>query len=244
MNNFLLLPNEEKEAKLYEISDSVRVNHVNKILKMVKGDKLKVFIPNHGIGLAKIISITELHLVVELISLDTSEGPEQSYRLVVGASRPQTCKKLLEHATSMGVKSFDFFKAKLSEKSYLSSKIYETGQRETLLLNGLSQSGVYYKMPEVEVQMFCNVSKFSRYDQKYVLSLDTDKTFDDYEIDFSKNITLAIGPERGWTYDEILSLTDNGFKEVKISSSILRVEVATFASLGQLEALKLKNNNL
>jgi 16S rRNA (uracil1498-N3)-methyltransferase len=48
-------------------------------------------------------------------------------------------------------------------------------------------------------------------------------------------ISLAIGPEGGWTDDEITSARANGFLEASLGESILRTETAVIASLAVLQ---------
>ncbi|MFI5391071.1 MAG: RsmE family RNA methyltransferase, partial [Bacteriovoracales bacterium] len=178
-----------------------------------------------GQGIITKISPESIELKVENIS------PKYfaPFELLVGLSRPPTCKKLLEHGTSLGVSRFNFYPAQLSEKSYQESNLFKDYQK--YLKYGLSQSGIYHQMPEV------NLKKDFSGEQKFVLSPKTKKTFLDYKIQPNKKITLAIGPERGFLNREIDAFKDQGFLEVSIGPPILRVEIATFAALGQLHLL-------
>ena len=45
---------------------------------------------------------------------------------------------------------------------------------------------------------------------------------------------LAIGPEGGWTDEEVAKLIDNGFRGYSLGSRILRTDTATIALLAQL----------
>ena len=53
---------------------------------------------------------------------------------------------------------------------------------------------------------------------------------------------LLVGPERGWSADEINDFRSKNFEEIIISEAILRVEFAVNASLSQLE--NIRNSNL
>jgi 16S rRNA (uracil1498-N3)-methyltransferase len=44
-------------------------------------------------------------------------------------------------------------------------------------------------------------------------------------------LTLAIGPEGGWTQEELQLFTDNGWIFASLGSTVLRVETATIAAL-------------
>jgi 16S rRNA (uracil1498-N3)-methyltransferase len=47
-------------------------------------------------------------------------------------------------------------------------------------------------------------------------------------------IALAIGPEGGWTDEEIASARANGFLDASLGENILRTETAVIASLAVL----------
>ncbi len=160
--------------------------------------------------------------------------------LIIGLSRPQTCKKVLELGTSMGVKSFEFLDAKLSEKSYAQSKVFQNNAFEKYLLNGLSQSSNLHIMPSLKVEKSLKKESGEEGEQKLILSPFSEKSLNDISLDFEKPITVAIGPERGWTGKEVEKFKSHNFLEVKISSSVLRVETATISVLSQLELLKNK----
>lgn len=223
-----------------EINDSLRVNHIRTILKLIVGDIIKVTLENLGLAQAKITNLSEKNVCLDII--DQIPGKKARYQLIIGLSRPQTCKKIIEHATSMGVGSFDFFSAELGEKSYANAKLFSHKEYEELLHLGLSQSSGLYKTPIVRVHQRINKEAFSQMEQKFILSPFAEENFTDVEIDFKKPITLAIGPERGFTTKEVEIFKEMGYKEIRISNSILRVEIATFATLGQLDLLDLKQS--
>ena len=129
---------------------------------------------------------------------EISAGGRQWFDLVVGLSRPQTSKKILEHGTTFGARRFHFFKAALSDKSYLDSKIFIDRAYEEFLVAGLSQAATYTHLPEFKLDKYNIAHQYKDTPQKYILDLDTDRTFLDLPIDFTRPITLAIGPERGF----------------------------------------------
>ncbi|TDJ03674.1 MAG: RsmE family RNA methyltransferase [Deltaproteobacteria bacterium] len=237
MNRFLIFENEKLCPNIYEVKDPSRLEHLKTILKLGVGDMLKVALVGQGIGKAYIkdLSGDSLTLLVESIEAK-NQAP---YDLIIGLSRPPTIKKILEHATTLGVGSFDFFKADLSEKSYLDSKIFEQEKLEKYLCCGISQAAIYHQLPKVELHQKI-LNDWKNREQKFILSPGSTRTFLDVQLDFSKRITLAIGPERGWTTTEVETFKQMGFIAIGISSAILRVETATFSSLGQLELLRTK----
>ncbi len=238
MNNILLSDKDLVEENTYLITDRFRLDHIHTILKLKKDDNVRVCLIDQGLSTGLIKDISSDEVKIEASDFQIKELPWVN--LLIGLSRPPTCKKLLEHASTLGVNKFHFFKAELSEKSYLQSKLFKTEQYLGLIKLGLSQSGVYHKLPSFQLSTHNPLKDYKDIKQKYILSLDTKHTFQSEEISFQKPLVLAIGPERGWTKHETSLFKENGFKEICISNSILRVETAVFTSLGQLELLKMQ----
>ena len=163
----------------------------------------------------------------------------QPYTLLVGTSRPPTMKKIIEHGASLGVSRFVFFTGALSEKSYLTSKVLEDLEMKKLARLGLSQAGSFCHDPQ-----FFKVEKLEEA-IKYVegipclLTLEEGHSFLNLHshLEGKPPISLAIGPERGWMMQEEELLRAQNFIPIRLSPHTLRVEIATFVALGQLEML-------
>lgn len=218
------------------IEDKLILEHIHNTLKLQIGDEVRCTVLDQGRTSAKVILLDEKKCQLSLGNI--IPGENQWFDLIVGLSRPQTTKKILEHATTFGAKSFHFFKAALSEKSYLDSKIFENNTYEEFLISGLSQSGIYTNLPEFKLDKYNPAEQYKLENQKFILDLKSEQSFLDVNINFDKPITLAIGPERGWINEDIERFHQAGFTSIKISSSILRVEHAVYSAISQLELLR------
>jgi RsmE family RNA methyltransferase len=219
------------------ITDPKIMNHMHTVLKTKVGDTLRVGILNQDIHEAVVEEISATSCKLKLTKSQSAQLPW--FNLIVGLSRPQTMKKILEHGTTFGAKSFHFYKAELSEKSYLDSKIFINNAYNDFISDGLAQSGIYTHMPSLNLEKYNPATQYTNLqDQKFILDLDTDKTFQDFKISKNSLIHLAIGPERGFTKNDIAEFHAAGFQSVKISPTILRVEHAVYAAVAQLELLK------
>jgi RsmE family RNA methyltransferase len=219
------------------VSDHKTLEHIHTVLKSKVGDILRIGILNQDIYSGEILSLSHFSCQLKLSKIEPATLPW--FNLIVGLSRPQTMKKVLEHGTTFGAKEFHFFKAELSEKSYLDSKIFSDSAYNEFLLAGLSQSGIYTHLPTLTLEKYNPASQYqTKNQQKFILDLDTDKSFQDFNLKHDLPITLAIGPERGLTPNDLAEFHAAGFQSVKISSSILRVEHAIYAAISQLEMLR------
>lgn len=218
------------------ITDKAILGHIHATLKLEKGDEVKCTVLNEGLTKGIVLELSNDFCRLELQPLISAQP--QWFDLVIGLSRPQTSKKILEHATTFGASKIHFFKAALSEKSYLDSKIFEDKAYEEFLLNGLSQSAIYAHLPEFKLEKYNPAEQYKDQPQKFILDIKTDKSFLDVELDFAKPVTLAVGPERGWIAEDVERFHAAGFTSVKVSSSILRVEHAVYSAISQLELLR------
>lgn len=240
MNRIFLLPNDQLDKESYSIKDSLRIDHILKTLKSKVNDLVKLVVINKGVCMGKITSLShsEIRIIPNFSELKKPKR-EILLSLKIAASRPQTVKKIIEHGASLGVSSFSFYKAKLSEKSYLSSKVFQNKNYLEYLYLGLSQSANLYKLPNFEIEHAHDHSPLPP--QSFILSTRVDKNFCNYKLDFDKQVTLILGPERGLTPEEEDDFISRGAKPVSIGKNILRVEIATFVTIGALHILKQQN---
>ncbi|MEH0860507.1 RsmE family RNA methyltransferase [Halobacteriovorax sp. DPLXC-1] len=205
--------------------------HLRNVIKVEIGDELKGTILEEGLTTLKVFTLGEQ---IEVIVGEILAGKHYPITLSIAASRPPTMKKLFEHCSAMGTSRFKIHKAILSDKSYLTSKIYE--RFEELSLLGLSQSAVFYKSPELH-KTYQYEQSLDQDEQRIILSPYAQTKLKDVKIDIERPLTIAIGPERGWTNQEIKEFVDRGFQEVNIGPSIMRVENAAISIMGYLNQL-------
>ncbi len=226
------------------IVDSKILHHLRETLKSQVGDQLRFTILNRGLCHGTLLELNEKNATVHLDEIKS--GQEPWFDLVVGVARPQTTKKILEHATTVGVRNILFFKASKSEKSYLTSKVFDTKEAQESMIDGLAQSNCYYKLPTFELCAYHPAERFlkSEYElnSKFILDLESSEDFLTYFqqnlLSYNQPCILAIGPERGWVNEDLSPFKSAGFKSVKISSSVLRVEHAIYSAVSQLELIR------
>lgn len=222
------------------LSDPEVCTHLKDHLNIIVGQNLKVTILNESLGTALVKDISSDHIVLNI--QETTKVEEPKTILLIGASRPPTIKKVLEHGTSFGVKEFIFFQAELSEKSYLTSKVFEAEKTYELLTKGLSQGASHAHLPKVTIIQ--GLSEAITYvkaqcQQNFLLSLEGSATLIKQKVSLHENHCLSLGPERGWSTKEELLIKEEGFMPIKVGATTLRVEIATFSALGQLAMIGL-----
>lgn len=232
MNNLLLFEQERQTENSFLVTDPERVNHLKTVLDKKVGDTISTCLVNTGLAKGKILERNESSFLIQV--QDFLPGKEFKVKLIVALSRPPTIKKIIEHGTSLGVSEFHFYKSELTGKSFLEAKIFKEGLFKKHLEFGLSQSKVFYKLPTVKTHSSLPTSTDFKSDQKYLLKMNAEKTFNQIPPDLNKEISLVLGPERGLTSTENTYFEEQGFRPVQVSPSTLRVEIACFAAVSQL----------
>lgn len=247
MNRILLFKNDliKNSTDLYLITDTVTVSHLKNVLKVKLEQKIKITLVDNGIGEALIVKQSADAYTVKILTI--AKGFPPLFDVIIGLSRPAMLKKILEHGTSFGVHTFHFYKACLSEKSYLDTKVFNPDQIDRYLHAGLAQARDFYIKPQVLVhknqyELNKNIASLTHHN-KWILSLQAQKYFLNHlqkinqDDQSTVNNLLAIGPERGFTPEEEKYFQNLNFTPIKISDSVLRVENASLAALAQLEML-------
>ncbi len=206
-----------------------RAKHILKVLRLSPGEKFKMGIVGSNMGMAtlKAVSEKEISFTVELGDMPESLHP---LTLIAGFVRPNSVKRILRDATSLGVERIIWTPTELTEKSYRNSHIWDPSYQEPLLLEGAIQA--YSSLiPEIIIcENFEEAMSYGAFDKSIALDhIRADRSLSSLiasrELQ-DKKVRLAIGSERGWTENERKRLTEEGFLRASMGSRVLRTDTA------------------
>ena len=235
--NFLCIK-PEMQSNDYEVklTDQGTLTHLSTILKKKPGALIKVKLLGKGVGEAVIKTLNSSELILEIVKFQKVKE-SGNISLAIGACRPLMAKRILEHGTTLGVKSFTFFNSFFSEKSYLDSKVLKKENAERYILKGLSQTRNNILVPEFSLKSSIQEVDLTRFSQKIYLDGPSDN-FLNPKTPMDNRVVVFIGGERGWPESEVEFLKENKVTEVAVSESTLRVEFAMQAFMAQAEWVK------
>jgi RsmE family RNA methyltransferase len=212
-----------------------RHRHIWEVLKAKAGSELCVGLINEKMGIGRVISIDDKSVTLEMGR--TSNPPKAlPLTLILALPRPQVIKRVLQCASSLGVKKIillNFFRV---EKSlWQSSSLKEDAIHEQLIL-GLEQAKDTV-LPEVILR-----KRFKAFADdelpgliKGTLPLAAHPgAVDACPQGIKQPVTLLIGPEGGLIDDELQKLKGLGFRAVDLGSRILKVESVLPFVVGKL----------
>ena len=147
--------------------------------------------------------------------------------------RPISMRRILREAVSLGVNRLILTPTDTGERSYSRAGLYTSGEYRSILLDGAMQSG-HAQLPEVifgtslDDEYPCQGTKIALDNIKGSISLDC------IDMDPENGVTLAVGPERGFSDRERILFKERGFILASFGTRILRTETICSAAVGVL----------
>ena len=202
------------------------------------------------------------HVRVSVSVCHEEESRRPWVDLILAPPRPRVMKRLLPQLAALGVGRIFLVGAKKVEKDFWGATLLKPENYRPLLIDGLMQAGTSI-LPTLETRrnfrkfvkeeldaLFPDAKRIVAHPygadgQIDVLTYCRSERLTDcrsgagtanHPIIQSSNrpILLAIGPEGGWTDDEVTMLEEHGFARYSLGSRILRTDTATIALLAQL----------
>ncbi len=231
-----------------EITDGVaefsgeRAAHIVEVLHSEVGDTVKTgeLDGKIGTGVVKKIETVESKdgksYVIRLELSHTGESLQPWADLILAPPRPRVFKRLLPQLAAMGVGDIVLVGAKKVEKAFWGATVLKEENYRPLLVDGLMQSGTTI-VPRLELRR-----NFVRFIREELDSLYPDSTrivAHPYNAEPigeppQGRLLIAIGPEGGWTDEEVELLKSKGFQCRSLGGRILRTDTATIALLAKL----------
>jgi len=187
------------------------------------------------LGSGTVLALTPEHAELEVV-LGGPPPPPLSATVVLALPRPKVVRRVLQTLATMGVKRIFLAAAAKVEKSYWQSPFLTPESIREQFLLGLEQAGDTI-LPECSLRPLFR--PFAE-DELPAIAAGTTALVADPDADadwpsfLSGNVTLAVGPEGGWTAFELELLRQAGFTPTRFGRRILRTEQIVPALLGRL----------
>ena len=212
-----------------------RFEHIRKVLKVGEGDDIRVGIVDGAMGFGRVLNLNDTSVTLRL-QCDGSPPHPTPIRLVLGCPRPKVARRILSAVASFGVKDVALVGGYRVEKSYWDSPLLaEHSVREAFLL-GLEQGRDTLLPTLTRYQRFKPfvedvLPDFAAGTRRLLLHPGHG---DGCPAALDDLLTVAIGPDGGWTSYEVEQFQRFGFERFQLGPRILRVETAVSAILGRL----------
>lgn len=212
-----------------------RLRHILTYIRPSTGDTLRVGILNGLMGEGVVIDVNEEKLVFEVAIKDPPPLP-LPLTLILAMPRPKVLNRVIQHATSMGIKDIYIIKTWRVDKSYWESPAIGEENLRNQMIVGLEQ-GKDTIMPRIQIRKRFKPfveDELSSIIKHGIALVSHPSAASPCPHKIGSPVTLAIGPEGGFIPYEINALQNMGFKAVSLGERILRVETALSFIIGRL----------
>ncbi|MCC6847217.1 MAG: 16S rRNA (uracil(1498)-N(3))-methyltransferase [Deltaproteobacteria bacterium] len=237
MNTLLLTPCELAAARggVVRLAVDRRVAHVRAVHRAAVGTVLRVGVVGGRLGTATVARLDDAGLAL-VVTLERDPPPPLPLALVLALPRPKVVRRVLQTVATLGVKRLCLVAAWRVEKSYWESPLLAAAAVRAELVLGLEQAGDTM-LPTVTLHR-----RFKPFveDELPAIVVGTRGLVAHPPAaalcprDPAARLTLAIGPEGGFTAYEIGALARQGLEPVSLGPRVLRVEQAIPALVGRL----------
>jgi RsmE family RNA methyltransferase len=212
-----------------------RAQHILRVLRLGAGGSFDAGLIDGPRGKATILAIDDAGLRVGF-SWDAEPARLDSITLIAGLPRPQTARKILEEATALGVEAMHFVSTQRGETSYAGSRLWTSGEWRRHLIDGAAQA-FSTRLPRVTWGKSLADALGASSATGTRLALDNyESTGALSKAVMSAPVTIALGPERGWSAAERDLLRSRGFEMVHLGERVLRLETACVAAITLVKA--------
>lgn len=238
MNSLLIFDGEGWEEGAITLTGE-RARQIFSSYEFVIGQDISVARLGGEKGRAQVVHYASTSIKLNLLETHPSLAL-RPIDLIVGLSRPQTTKKVIQAAVMSGVRSLHFVHTELGEKSYLDSHVLRPKDLETEVVKALEQIGeglypaihVYRSFFELRARLLNSAPLDPMHLRLVAVPYEPLVSVSLFEQK-RESLMLAVGPEVGWSKREVTRLKDCGFMSVGLGPRVLRVEVALTFLLGQ-----------
>jgi 16S rRNA (uracil1498-N3)-methyltransferase len=213
-----------------------RFEHVRDVHRAKPGDELRIGKVDGLMGTGRITALEANHVDLDF-ALGNSPPAPLGLTLFLALPRPKFLARILQTATSLGVKKIYLFNSYRVDKIYWScNQLTELELRRACLL-GLEQARDTI-LPEIHLRKLFKpfvedeIGTLIHETNAFVAHPGAD-TLCPHSVE--SHVSLAVGPEGGFIDYELEKLTNVGFKAVRSLDRILKVETAVSSLIGRLK---------
>jgi 16S rRNA (uracil1498-N3)-methyltransferase len=215
-------------------------NHLARVLRLGIGDTCVLFNGDGRDYPARLIDIGKRVVRVE-VGPGRSIDNESPLRLILlqGVARGEKMDLILQKATELGVASLQPL---YSQRSEIRLDGIRADKRlahwRGVVVSACEQCG-RARVPDIgmPLQMQQALAALPDGGLRLILDPDADASLPGLEFDPSEPIVLAVGPEGGWSPQDIEQLRAAGFAGVRLGPRVLRTETAGLAAISALQML-------
>lgn len=209
--------NFELNKGVVEVSDPDAIHQILKVFRLRKGDLITLCDGNGREAPGIIKEIKSKSLLVRVSEVKTYERPENQRYLLCSILKKENFELVCQKATEIGVSNIIPIISSRTVKLEL-----RRDRLEKIVKEAAEQSDKVF-LPQLADPINFTEAIIMDFDLKYILDQRGKRELIKADV---KKTAILIGPEGGWTDEEIKEAQFKGWQEISISDFTLRAETA------------------
>ena len=218
--------------------DTEQARYLKQVMRLQASDMIIVFNGEGGEYMAELTYLAKDggQCVLEEQTQVDRELPCRVH-IIQAANRSEKIETVLQKATEMGAASFQVVSSERATLHLPANKREKRLQRWQKIVVEAAEQSERTAMPSVA--WVDKLSQLKCIGQCFVLHPRDALLWQDVRGDIQglNDITLAVGPEGGWTNQELKQLQEQGFQALAFGARIMRTETAAPALLAAIQAI-------
>ncbi|MBA2710881.1 MAG: 16S rRNA (uracil(1498)-N(3))-methyltransferase [Tatlockia sp.] len=212
--------------------------HVGVVLRMQPGETITLFCGDNREFNALLVSVHKKRVCVKIIG-ERSVNKESPLKihLAQAISKGERMEFVMQKAVELGVASICPIITSRSVVKLDEARINKKrAQWQAIAVAACEQSGRNF-IPQVNIALSLDdYLKQNDLPLKFVLDPYHSKTWRDYNL-AKQELALLVGPEGGFSEEELESIVNAGFSPLFLGPRVLRTETAAIAALAMMQAV-------
>ena len=204
-------------------------HHLHSVMRQKEGDKLELINGQGQLAHGVIIAIQKKQALVQISHVQEEKPADFCLTLALSFLKNAHLEFAIEKACEIGVSQICLFQALRSEKKELSEQCLK--RLQTIVISACKQCGRLY-IPTIEV--YKNLKECLKKEELSFFGdlSSTSQPIARFAQDLQKRkaATIYIGPESGFTEEEVKRLQENGAHGITLSKNTLRAETAAIVA--------------
>ena len=215
-------------------------NHLARVLRLDIGDTCVLFNGDGDDYPARLVELSKRVVRVEL-GHGIAIHNESPLRLVLlqGVARGEKMDLILQKATELGVAALQPLYSQRSEVKLDGARADKRlAHWRGVVVSACEQCG-RARVPDVALPLPLGktLASLRSGGLRLILDPDADATLPQITLEVSQPVYLAVGPEGGWSPQDLEQLGAAGFRGVRLGPRVLRTETAGIAAIAALQVL-------
>lgn len=231
---------EKSRTVLLPVEES---HHIKNVLRLQPGAEIELFNGAGDVARTKIVTVSrQIELeIVDCMSVDEDSGA--SLVVAQGLVKGKNMDLIIQKCTELGVSGFFPVVSSRSQQGYVKGKVEKRYQRWRRIIEGAcGQCGRNRLMDINETLSFDQLLRLAEQSPGRLKLLfweqEKKRSLSDFPaMAIDSSVMMVLGPEGGFTEQEVQKASDCGFQTVGLGRRILRAETAAIATVAIIQQM-------